>query len=657
MVEKAEPQVTDADVDGMALLGRDLAERACRIDEGAETEHDGESQLQQTISYCKEDQCNRNAEDNIPIANGLPLEGEWTVYPSGEMKNSNGGDAGREVEPVDSPNESEALVTLSIKSEGRKGSMDEPMELLTMSVEPDVEDGGDIPRVYLGNRADGSRGQSDTLSVLNRAVTTRLSHSDGARTYLATGDAKHGVTEMDGAGIHVDASSGRGDALSVETNALTTANETQIVSIPRKREKPPDPPMDTARMAPDEPNGCRNRINALSMHTDAYSVGIERKTAANETESVRTRRNHSKTQDLPVEAALCTPDVSNGDGNACGKHTDTLSMHTDTHSVETVMEMAEKDTRNVRMRRADSRMRNSPKTIKIAMAKPIGRWRTVSASCINVHVPLNVPVVVPGRTLAFGEVESSRDKAIAPNVEIERAGDGDGDDGKNGDMDGTTSSVSVDSTRVNEALLAVHSQHKHQSRRKRAENLPVSSRTPIQPERRSNGLVRWRRRRGRLKIERINVNKAEERETAYLEPMYAAQPPRTDLKRCWEVHRHRRQRGHIRIGPVNVKIERLNDKTAREDGKTHLERIRTTQPPRNAPKRRYGVIGLIRWRGCIKIRSINVNRAQVSGNTYLGRANVLQLTWRPKKNKRRLDGLTFEFRMPGEPWRNVEDYG
>ena len=68
------------------------------------------------------------------------------------------------------------------------------------------------------------------------------------------------------------------------------------------------------------------------------------------------------------------------------------------------------------------------------------------------YLPWNTPVEVLGRMLAFGEVES-RDEGIVPrDVEGERVGIGDRDG--DGDRDGTTSSSSVDSTRVNEALLA-----------------------------------------------------------------------------------------------------------------------------------------------------------------------------------------------------------
>ena len=46
---------------------------------------------------------------------------------------------------------------------------------------------------------------------------------------------------------------------------------------------------------------------------------------------------------------------------------------------------------------------------------------------------------------------------------IEGKTDGNGDSNQNGGMDGTTTSVSIDSMRVDEALLAVGSQYMHQT--------------------------------------------------------------------------------------------------------------------------------------------------------------------------------------------------
>ena len=68
------------------------------------------------------------------------------------------------------------------------------------------------------------------------------------------------------------------------------------------------------------------------------------------------------------------------------------------------------------------------------------------------------------RTFVFGEVKSTGE-AIAPIVEGQRAGKGEDDqNGDNGDMDGMTSGGSINSMRVEAALLAGKSQRMHYSR-------------------------------------------------------------------------------------------------------------------------------------------------------------------------------------------------
>ena len=254
------------------------------------------------------------------------------------------GDADQEGEPTGTSNKVETLVIVSIESEDLGSS--------------------DTPRVYLGgtrmcagnanglgNRADGLsceldglRGLADGLgaqpdapSVLNDAEMVCVSHGKGAGTYLGTGDVKRSVTETDGAGIHADASSGRGDVLSIETNALTTANEMQIVSIPRIKEKLPDIPMETTRGHPDEPDGCGNPADTSSVQTDAHSIGEEMETAANETENVR----------------KCQKEV---------------------------------------------RIQNSPETIENGMPEHTDRWRWVGIGDASVYVPWNAPLEALGTT-------------------------------------------------------------------------------------------------------------------------------------------------------------------------------------------------------------------------------------------------------------------
>ena len=76
----------------------------------------------------------------------------------------------------------------------------------------------------------------------------------------------------------------------------------------------------------------------------------------------------------------------------------------------------------------------------------------VSASSTDVYIPLDVPIEPTSQMFAFRELESG-EMVIVPNIEGERAGDGDGDrngdgsdDGGDGDVDGMTSGGDVDST-------------------------------------------------------------------------------------------------------------------------------------------------------------------------------------------------------------------
>ena len=191
------------------------------------------------------------------------------------------------------------------------------------------------------------------------------------------------------------------------------------------------------------------------------------------------------------------------------------------------------------------------------------------------NIPLNEVPDTASRKVVFGRVERE-DKAIAPSVEGEVAGngggnrnngDGDGDD--DGDGDGTMSGGSIDSIRVNTALLAAESQYTHQNRSTRDQDLPVSSRPPIHHAERPYGHIRRRRRRGRIKFEAIKVSQAPEVETTYQRRPSTVLPPRKDSKRAYGVNRPRRRRGRIKIEPGKLKIECLDDKTAQKGETTY----------------------------------------------------------------------------------------
>jgi len=433
-------------------------------------------------------------------------------------------------------------------------TLDESDTLVIVSIESEAPNGGGIPRVHiggtrsragdangLGRGTDASRGWTDALNVLNHAETAGMSSYEGA------GDAKRVVDATNGVGSPADALTGHAEVPCVETDAITAENVTEIVSIPRKRAKPPDLPVETTRWTPDAPNGCGSHADASSVRRDAHCAGNGRETPAKEAERVR-------------------------------------------------------------MRQSSSRTRNSPNGRDIATPKLTVRWRKVSVDGSDVYVPRNAPIDTTNRNIVFGRVESGVE-AIAPSVESETAGDGDGDgygdDGDVGDVEGTTSGGDSDSTRVEAALLAGESQRVRYSRRTRTGNLPVSPRPPTDCTRRPYGHVRRRRRRGRLKIERINedqVSQTPEDETTYLGRAHVTQPPGNDSDRAYGVYRPRRQRGRIKIVPTNI------------------------------------------------------SRTRNGGNAYLRRDNALRSTWRPEKKIREVNKLTFEYRMPGERWRDDEGH-
>ena len=84
MVETAEPQI--ADIDGMTLLGGGPAQRVGGVDEGDE-EREPQTRLPKAEFYCEEtNQHSGNANENVPNAYGLPLEGEWEVCVSSEAR-------------------------------------------------------------------------------------------------------------------------------------------------------------------------------------------------------------------------------------------------------------------------------------------------------------------------------------------------------------------------------------------------------------------------------------------------------------------------------------------------------------------------------------------------------------------------------------------
>ena len=461
--------------------------------------------------------------------------------------------------------------------------------------------------------------QADTPNTLNGAETTVMGHRDSADTYLGTGDAKHAVDKTDGIGSHADASNGQTDAQSAHTDAITPADEVGNISTHRNKSKAPNSPAGSATSRSDTTDGFGNRTDMSNARTDVHSIGNNAKTAVNEARTVRTPPNGLKRPDLPVEAANQRLDEPNG----CRDHTDASSAQMDAPSVQTGASTPKNGTERVKTRQMESTTRNSPHTHEIATPEPTIRWKRVSVNDTNVYLPQNTPIDRTGRIFIFGRAESAGEAMVARIVD-ETTGNGvDNRNGGDGDVNGMTSSGNIDSTQVEAALLATDSQQTRSCQITRKYDLPVSFWPPIQPADRPYGPARHKRRRGQLKIKRINdksVSQTLEVETAHLEHARAAQLPVQSAECPYGPARHRRRRG-------SLKIERINVSRTPKAETTHLQRAHATRPPEIPSEHSNRVIGPICRRRSLKVERINnkiVSPMRNGETAYLRRDPIAQ---------------------------------
>jgi len=474
------------------------------------------------------------------------------------------------------------------------------------------------------SHTDASSGHGDTQSVQTDAITTVNAPEivsthpiEPKRPNSPVGDVKRSVDVADGLASHTDTSSGHMDAPSVRTDALTPANEPQTIRIRPNDSKSQNSPMEAARQRSNEPNTCGNHANRSGIHTDMQSVAHETETPINALKIVRTRPNDPKPPNSPSGDAKRDVDETDGlgghadasDGQAdapsvdmdairpanasktvsirqiepkspnlpagsatsrsdatdgFGSHTDTSSVCTDMHCTGNDTQTATNEAESVRTRQNSSKMLNSPHGREIATPKYIYRWKRVSIGDGDMYAPQNTPIDTRSRKIVFGRVEGGVE-AIAPKVVDETTGNGDGRrNGGDGGVNDTTSNVSVDSTRVKAALLATDSQQTRSRRITRNDDLPVSSWPPIQPADHPYGPARHQRRRGKLKIERINdksISQAPEDEGIYLRRDPIAQPRGDDPQRSYRVIGPRRRRGRLKPRPTDVSQTPEDEKT------------------------------------------------------------------------------------------------
>ena len=174
-------------------------------------------------------------------------------------------------------------------------------------------------------------------------------------------------------------------------------------------------------MRADDANRPGNGADGSSYQTDGSTGQTDASNASNGPEMAGMSCGEGAGTYLGTGDAKRDGDKTDG----IGSHTDLPTGHGDIPSVANDMNISANDRRNIRMRQNESRTRNSLCTLENETSKHATRWRRVSAAGVDVYIPWNAPIEALGRTFEFGEADS-RDEAIAPSLEGERAGDGDG---------------------------------------------------------------------------------------------------------------------------------------------------------------------------------------------------------------------------------------
>ena len=177
---------------------------------------------------------------------------------------------------------------------------------------------------------------------------------------------------------------------------------------------------------------------------------------------------------------------------------------------------------------------------------------------------------------------------------------------------------------------------------------------------RLHGVHRPRRRRGHIKFGPANISRMQEIRNAYLghvNTMQTTRRPRKQIGTISKLTVKSRMPGEHWCEDGRLEIEHISVNQAGEGETTYRGCARIAQPPGNNSKRLHRVHRTRRQHGCIKFVPTNVSRTCEDRNTHLGCVIAIWSIWRPKKRIRKLNKLTFEYRMQGEPWCDVEDHG
>ena len=292
------------------------------------------------------------------------------------MKNSNS-NAGREVEPADSWNESKTLVTMLIQSESLGNG-----EILCVYLggtrihadDTNCPGNGADASSYQADRsrsqADRSRAWTDTLNMSNSAETAVISHGESVSTYLGVRDMKHAVLEMDGIGCHADASTGL--LMQMVKPYVDNSNWDACVCLGGTQMQPGDV---------NGPFGLSCKTGVSSSQVDALRGQPDASNVLNRAET--NIISHGKGVSTYLGIGDAKRLVNETDGT--GIHADTPTGQMQALSIETEGIKSANETENIRKCQTESEMQNSPSTPEIAMAKPTYRWKWVSPGDRDVY--------------------------------------------------------------------------------------------------------------------------------------------------------------------------------------------------------------------------------------------------------------------------------
>ena len=355
-----------ADVEGKALPGR--------VDKAKETPDGRQSQPQQAELYCKGSQLNENAESNIPSTHGVPLEGEWSMCASGRVMDSlkvsaSGSNANSSSRPGRLASVDETELRSCGRGMGECTSVDEwcwPVEkarpivripkgycqlgrrdgnascketsangqgesgkLVPTTVELDDPGGSETPRVCLEgtktrvgeveshrSRADKSRGQAnesrgqvDASTVLNTRETVAMGDGGGTGVRLDAGGARRDGAGPDGHANWSDVSSGHRDVPGIRNGTNTTADATETINTRQNAPKMQNLPIKVQRRDEVEP---RSRAGMPNTRVDTQGIAIHANTAGDTQKSISTRTEGMKPSDLPTGSTRPCRDGTNG---------------------------------------------------------------------------------------------------------------------------------------------------------------------------------------------------------------------------------------------------------------------------------------------------------------------------------------------------------